>query len=244
MNTPNDAVTAEKVPSNFSILSEIFTSPGKAYENMKLDYPILFPFLTIVILNMLLVITLYSVIDYQWFIDHMVEMQAGELSKSEQDQTRQAFEMMNAGVMGGIGAVSVVIMFGVIFCLQALYFVIVSNITNDGFQFKQWFSLVSWSSMPSLLGVLAAFVVVLTASNGQVAPESMNPLTLNELFFGMNPTQGLGAIYATTDITMFWSMALTVIGYAKWTGKDVVKSSLIVLLPYLVYYGVRIAIAL
>jgi len=126
-----------------------------------------------------------------------------------------------------------------IFAIFSLYYVIVSNITNDGFQFKQWFSFIAWSSLPMLVDVLASAVTILTASNGQFAPESINPLTLNELFFGMDAMQGLGNIMASTSITLFATLTLLTIGYSKWTEKSLGKSFMIIIVPYVIYYGIR-----
>ena len=224
---------------NFDIFSNIVAAPQKAYLGIQNNYPVLFPLLSIILLNVLMILFLYASIDYEWFIDHMVELQGDDLSTAEKDQTRQALGMMSPSMMGGIGAISVAVILPIVFSIQALYFVIVSGITNDGFQFKQWFSFTAWSSIPSLIGTLASFVVILTASNGQIAPESVNPLTLNELFFGLNPIKGAGSILASTDISIFWILALMTIGYSQWTDKTLAKSFLIVSLPFVLYYGVR-----
>ena len=228
---------------NLSILTNLFTAPQAAFEGIIRESPILLPMLTIIAINAILVVFLYTNIDYPWFVDHMVELQAGDLSKAEQNQVRQGMEMMSPRVMGGVGAFSVAAVLCVIFCLEALYFLIVSNIAGDGFRFKQWLALVSWTAMPSLLGSLAAFVNILSSSNGQIAPESLNPLSLNELFFNLQATQGIGAILASVDITLFWTLALMVMGYAKWTQRSLIKSSLIVLTPFVVIFGIRFLLA-
>lgn len=226
-------------PSSISILSNIITSPQQAFKDMRQSYPVLLPLLIILFVNALVITLLYTNIDYEWYVDHMVEAQAGELSKAEQDQARAAFQMMSPSIMTGVGVAGVIIGISAIYCVISLYFVIVSNITNDGFQFKQWFSFISWSSIPSIVGALASIVVIITSSNGQISPESINPLTLNELFFGLNGLKGIGSILATTDITMFWSIVLMTIGYAQWTEKSIGKAFAIVILPYLIYYGIR-----
>jgi len=243
MTNSADKISGESMPANFpssfSILTTIFTEPQKAFKDIQYSYPVLLPLLSIIALNAILVIMLFASIDFEWYIDHMVEISAGEASKAEQDQVRQGLSLFSPTAMGSMGAVGAAIGILVIYCLMAFYFVIVSNISNDGFQFKQWLSLVSWSSIPTLVGTLAAFVVILTTSNGQIVPEALDPLSLNELFFGMDPVKGLGNILASTNITLFWSIALLTIGYAKWTEKTIAKSFLIIILPYVFYYGVR-----
>lgn len=235
----SDAAVSSGPVSNMSILLNIFTAPQKAFEDIEKRYNFLLPLLSLTLFNAVLIIFLYSNIDYEWFVDYMVQAQAGELTNAEQDQQRQAMEMLSPGTMGAIGAISVAIFLAIMFCIYSAYLVIVSNITNDGFQFKQWFSLVTWSTMPSLVSTLAQYVVILTSSNGQIAPETLNPLSLNELFFGLDAISGVGSILATTDITMFWSIALLSIGYSKWTKKSYANSLIIVLIPYILYYSVR-----
>jgi len=226
-------------PSSLSILTSIITTPSKAFADIKVDFPILFPLLSIIGLNAILVVFLYANIDFGWFVDHMVESQSGDVSKAEQDQMRQGMEMMSPTMMSSFGAISVAIVLAIVFCTIALYYVIVSSITNDGFQFKQWLSFVTWTSIPSLVGTFASFVVILMSTNGQIAPETLNPLSLNALFFDLNAIDGLGNILATTDITIFWSIVLMTIGYAKWTESSMAKSFGIVILPYAIYYGIR-----
>ncbi|WP_444994578.1 YIP1 family protein [Aliikangiella sp. IMCC44359] len=231
-------MTESSTSSSISILTNIITSPQQAFKDIQHAYPILLPFLAVVLMNAVVVILLFASIDYEWYVDHMVEAQAGELSRAEQDQTRAAFEMMSPSLMSGFGAGGVIVGIGIMYSVMALYFVIVSNVTNDGFQFKQWFSFISWTSIPTLIGALASLVIIITSSNGQFAPESINPLTLNELFFGLNPLKGVGSILAKVDITMFWSIALMTIGYAQWTEKSIGKAFGIVILPYLIFYGI------
>ncbi len=225
---------------SLSILTNIFSSPQEAYKNIQQEYPILLPLFLIIGLNAILAILLFMNIDFEWYVDHMVEISAGEKSIAEQDQVRQGFSMMSASTMGILGAVTGAIGLVIIFCINALYFVIVSNITNDGFQFKQWLSFISWSSMPAIITALASIVMILTSSNGQIAPESLDVLSLNELFFGMDPVKGLGNILATTSITQFWIIALMTIGYSKWTEKSLGQSFFIVIIPTLIYFGVRL----
>jgi len=232
-----------KSPSSWIILSNIVTTPEKAFKDMQADYPVLFPLFTLILLNIAMMALLFANMDFQWYVDYMVEATAGDASKAEQDQVRQGLEMFGSTGLAGIAILGAAIGIPIIFCLFALYFMIISSVRNDGFQFKQWFSFVSWTSIPSLIGVFAAIVVIMTSSDGQLAPEKLNPLSLNELFFGMNAVQGVGNILASTDLTMIWTVALMTIGYAKWTQSSYAKSFATIIAPYVVLFGVRFLIA-
>ena len=242
-DTTND--TAQEVnssipsdTSNMTILTNIFTSPAQAMTQVQERYNVVFPLMLLLVSSALVFMYYFMAVDYQWYIDHTVELTAGELSKSEQEATRSALSMMSQNTMGIITAVSVVIITAIMLVIQAVYFVIVSNITNDGYQFKQWMSFNCWASMPALVVFLAMAATMLFSGNGQVALESANPLSLNELIFGLDPTKGAGKLLASLDLTKFWAMYIMVIGYQKWTGKSLQTSLLIALLPFIMIYGI------
>jgi hypothetical protein len=230
--------------NSMSIMSNIFTNPQTAFDEIKIKYPIILPLLTLIILQAALLIVMYMSIDYKWYVDEMVQrMTTADSNQEDLDAMRQGMEMMSATTTGIIGAVFASLFIAAMYSIMSLYFVIISSITNDGFKFKQWYSFIAWTSMPAVIGLLAGFVMVLTASNGQIVPESINPLSLNELIFNMDATKGgIGSILAGTSITAFWSFALMVIGYAKWTGKSTTVSAAIIFALYAVTYGIWFAI--
>jgi len=229
--------------SSMSIMTNIFTNPGTAFSDIKVNNPILMPLFTLLVAQSLLVIFMYSNVDYQWYVDEMIT-RASDTDTSQEDiaNMRKGLEMMSGTTTGLLGAVFGSLFIMVMYSVMALYFVIISAISNDGIKFKQWFSFISWTSMPAVLGILAGYVVVFTSSNGQFLPESINPLSLNELFFNMDPAKGIGAVLAGTSVTAFWTFALMVIGYSSWTGKKVAVSVSIIAALYTVTYGIWIAL--
>ena len=229
--------------TSLSIMSNIFTNPQTAFDEIKIKYPVILPLLTMLILQAALVIFMYMSVDYKWYIDEMVQrLTTADAKQEEIAAMRQGMEMMSGTTTGILGAVFASLFIAAMYSVMALYFVIISAISNDGLKFKQWYSFVAWTSIPGIIGILAGFVMVLTASNGQIMPEALNPLSLNELIFNMDATKGIGAVLAGTSITAFWSFALMVIGYAKWTGKSTAISTAIIFALYAVTYGIWIAI--
>ncbi|MDQ7050850.1 MAG: YIP1 family protein [Enterobacterales bacterium] len=135
-----------------------------------------------------------------------------------------------------LSVVTILIMIPIMYVVQSVYFVIMSNIYGDGIEFKQWYSFISWSSLPNLVAILASFAYLATSSNAQIAPDSINQLSLNELIFGLEPSKGIGKLLSTLHLAQFWSFAVMTIGYSQWTKKPVVKSASIVLTPYVIFY--------
>jgi hypothetical protein len=229
--------------TSLSIMTNIFTNPQTAFDEIKIKYPILLPLFTLILLQAALIILMYTTIDYKWFVDEMVQRVTDADSNQEDiDAMRNGMEMMSATTTGIVGAVFASLFIAAMYSVMSLYFVIISAISNDGLKFKQWYSFVAWTSMPGIVGMLAGFVMVLTASNGQIMPEAINPLSLNELIFNIDSTKGLGAVLAGTSITAFWSFALMVIGYAKWTGKSTAVSVAIIFALYAITYGIWFAL--
>jgi len=233
---PEQPAEEQKLSSNVTILSNIFTSPSQGMIQVQERYSIAFPMLLIALLTGLATYTYYTMVDYEWLIDYLVQSTAGDLSKAEQDQTRAGISMMSQTVLGVVSAVSVIIFIPIIYVLQAVYFMIVSNINNDGYEFKQWLSFISWTGVPALLVAIAMFALLFSSSNAQIAPESINPLSLNELFFGLDSSKGVGKLLASIHIAQFWSWAIMILGYQIWTKKSTASSAIIVLTPFVLFY--------
>ncbi len=226
----------QRESGNIAILTNIFVAPSTGMMQAKERFSVLFPFFVMMILTGTAFYFYFSNVDYNWYVDYMVEVTAGDKSKAEQDATRDAMSMMSQGVTAVVYGIGSMVSIAIVFLLHATYFLIVSKVNGDGFEFKQWFSFVAWASMPGLLAILAMFAMIFTSENMQIAPEAINPLSLNELFFGLEPSKGMGKLLSSLHLPQFWSMAVMVIGYKAWTNKSMMSSALVVLMPFVVIY--------
>lgn len=233
-----EAVEEEQHTSNLTLLTNVLTSPAKGMSQVKERYSVALPMLTVTLLTGFAMYYYYTIVDYAWLVDYIVETTAGDLSKAEQDQTRAGMNMMPQEVMGIVSGISMMIVIPIFYIIHAVYFLIVSNITNDGYGFKQWLSFVSWTSIPGIFIAIAMFVFLLTSSNGQISPESINPLSLNELFFNLEAHQGLGKMLAQLHLATFWTIAIMILGYQEWTKKSMGTSVAVVLIPFILIYGI------
>jgi len=233
-NTPYQPGNYEQAmptsPSSFKLVSEVFFAPRKAMQLLTIDFPVMMPLLLVVLSAAGLFAFYYSNVDFNWLIDHLTEVSAKGLSKSERTNIHNVMSQLTPGNMALIAGISVTVFIVISFVVQSGMLVLVSSVTNDGFQFKQWFSLVGWSHLPSLVTSLASAMTILISENGQIAPESINPLSLNELIFHLDPTHGWGKIFTTIDLSYFWTIALMSIGYTVWTKSHWLKGLLIVIL--------------
>jgi hypothetical protein len=130
-------------------------------------------------------------------------------------------------------ALSLVVLFSIILALYALYLKFASKFSFVEVTWKQWFSMVCWTAVPTVFGALASWVVLLSNSNGQVPILDLNPLNFTNLL-GLQ-VQGGPLTYLTP--LYFWSFALLALGYQNWTKKSLLSSALISLAPYILIFG-------
>ncbi|MEX2130083.1 MAG: hypothetical protein WD772_01245, partial [Pseudohongiellaceae bacterium] len=120
--------------------------------------------------------------------------------------------------------------------LQAGYLTLVSALSGDAYRFRHWFSLISWTGLPYLLVVLVMAVNILMSPNGQLSLFDANSLSLASLGFSAGDNFMLQATLESMTLPMFWSMALTVVGYQQWLQSSWLRASLTVLAPYIVIF--------
>jgi hypothetical protein len=215
-------------------LTNIYMAPAEAFGALK-ERPTWFvPAALLVLASCAVALWYYSGVDVGWLLERSL------------DPSRITPEMRKA-IGGGAGTVRYVTMGSstigaglvllAVFLINAGYLSLVSLMTNDGFNFKHWFSLVSWSSMPGLLSMLAILVNLAVSDISHLPQEHINPLSYASLFgLDLAPGTGTGTrTLASMDPTALWTLALMTTGYRLWTGKGIAASALIVAAPLLLF---------
>jgi len=214
----------------------IFTSPGEAFAVIRERRSFLVP-LVLIGIGVATINYLYlSEVDIGWMTEQqlrnqtivdLTDLQIETMANQAADRGRGRII-----VQGMIGA-----MFGVpiFFLLQALYLKIVTLIRKDHIPFRQWFSLISWASLPSILASIASIVYLLTNDVRFVGQTSLNPLSFGNLL-GLE-LEG-SSTFATAAAGMgpinVWSMILVILGYRAFTDSGTIRAASIILAPVLV----------
>lgn len=234
-------MTKNSVLSNFV---NIYVSPLDVFRQLKEQPNFLFPLLLLIICSTVVMIWYYASVDFNWLMDYFISIEADGHSEEEKQQIVSSLSAMTPIMMGAITIISSLVMIIAHYTVLSLYFVVISLFTNDGFRFKYWFCLVNWAFLPTLLAFFAIFVTIALNSNGQIGPNQLNSLTLNNLFFHLPNTHHFKTILDSIDISFLWSIVLLILGYQVWTKKSIVNSGFIVLTPYLLVYGIWLLIIL
>jgi hypothetical protein len=141
------------------------------------------------------------------------------LSEEQIAQLAQAAAGRNAiaATLYGIGYTLVLVLFTL---LVALYYLVAGNVTNVRRSYSQWFALTCWTSLPTALNAIPAAVVLATASSNQIPQESLQPLSLNALFFHRAVGEPGYAILANVSVLYLLSIFLTILGIKFFSGRS------------------------
>jgi hypothetical protein len=227
----------------FQNFTNIFAAPTQAFAALKHKPTALFPVVALILASCAVTLWYYSKVDAAWLIERSLDASQSQVPAEARAQLTERAAAASPYVMGGSAAVAGSLAVLIIMLVGAGYLSIVSLVTNDGYRFKNWFSLVAWSSLPALLSLLASLVNLAVSDVAHLPPEQLNPLTFANLL-GLEPAAGdIGArVLQQTGPTAVWSLALMAIGYSLWTGKGRVSSALIVAGPLLVIVAVLLAL--
>lgn len=231
--------------SRFNTFVNILTAPKAALIELKQQPNFLFPLISILLISALAIGYYFTKVDFAWLIDHMVETQSVGKSPDEIEGMRKGLGAMSQTVMGISSIIGAILVTPIIYLLIALYLFLVNKILDsEAISFRSWFSLVCWTAIPVVFTGLASLVNVLLATDGQLALDSINPISFNNLFIHLIPSDPLFGPINNWDPMTIWSLALAVFGYSLWTQKSLIKSAVVVLAPTIIIYGTWIAVVL
>ena len=224
-------------PSAFGSLLNIFLEPRKTLEDVRqhtgwLWLPLLLTFGAVI----LTIIAYYGTADW----DVIRQQQADAMSNYNmtKDQIAQALAGLSRSRIIIQGSIFVVIIFSVIYLIQALYLFLAAKIVGAEVQgFGSWFSFTAWTYFPGFLGSLASLIAIF-AYGKQATFASVDVTSLNTLIFKL-PMDHSWFNYANAlHLALFWSLALMAIGFSAWSKSSLGKSAAIVLAPHVLLYGI------
>lgn len=227
----------DKSYSVFNAMVDIVASPGKALDEIKTHTAWLWtPLLITILLAAGLLVYFYNWVDFPWLVEETIRQMPAENRAEAADAVRQ---FMQPGRSMMFSVVAVVVMLSLIYLLQSVYLHLANKlITGAQVGFGQWFSFSAWTGFVSIFGTLAAFVAMFTADSNQMSLEDLQVLSLNSLLLHAAPGEPWFRWASSLTLVQLWTLALMSIGYARWTGAAIVKSTVIAVLPWVAIFGI------
>lgn len=220
--------------SAFKTLGQVFTEPAKAFAAVQERSMVALPLLLTIFGTLALWVWYYQVVDIAWLIDHMMSAQP-DMDPAQLEASRQFMTPMSMTIFTVIG---VVVVMPLILLLSAVYYTLAAKIIGSEIGFGKWFAFSTWCMVPGLLLIPAGAAKLLMASNGQITQEQLNPLSLNQLFFHLPNSNAWAGLLNAIHLPFFWSLFVGFVGYQVWTKKSSATSWIVVLLPWVLIYGI------
>lgn len=231
--------------SALAIATNIFTAPSEAFPVIKEHRKVLLPLLALIIAYSAVSILYTASVDLPWLMEQQLRMSNPAMTDEQRAQAVAAATNVPVPVYGAIGAVSTCAGVLLIMLITSVYYTVVSFFSHDGVRFKQWFALIAWCTLPTLLGTVAQIVNILVNDARFMAQDELSPLALGNLLSidRTNLTIMQRSLLAI-DLTMLWSVTLSVLGYQVFTKSSIVKAAAVVLGPIALIVAVSSAVAL
>lgn len=224
-----------------SHLVDIFLQPSKVFEDLRERPTFAVPLLLTVVLSALLPLWYFLVVDPAWYTQHMLLASGREMTAAQMEQAKGM--MPGAHTMGYIGAASAAVVMIIMYSLYALYFMLAGKVTGGAMSFKRGFSLVTWSGMPALLGIVVALVGVATMAPNTPL-ESLMLTNVDPLLVQLPPDSHWLNLARGFSLLNFWTWFLLALGWRTFNrGASWLQATIVALLPSVIIYGVIVAIA-
>lgn len=239
--TPTD-INSQLNPAATSPLSTLFgmfIEPGKSFSAIQKKSMVLLPLVLVSVGTALLLFWYYQQVDFAWLQEKL--MVGKEMDPAQREA---AMKFMTKSMLVSISLAGALIGPLIVYAITALYYLIVAKVADIPIGYGKWFAFVAWSTVPNLIGLLLGVLQILLANQGHLAPNQLNPLSLNQLFFHLEMNAPWASLLDAINATSIWSLVLMVIGFQAWTNKPRITSIAIVIAPSLVIFGVMALIAL
>ena len=227
----------DKSYSVFNAMVDIVASPGKALDEVKNHTAWLWwPLLINLLLASGMFIYYYGWVDFQWLVEETIRQVPAERRAESADAIRN---FMKPGTSTWTTVLAVVVMSFVIYTIQATYLHLANKLTTGAdIGFGKWFSFSIWTAFVGVFGTLAGFATILMADSNQMSTQSLAVLSMNSLIVHAPAGDPWFTLASSWTLINFWTLFLMSIGFARWTGASIVKSTIIACLPWVLIFGI------
>lgn len=227
----------DKSYSVFNAMVDIVASPGKALDEVKNHTSWLWwPLLINILLASGMFIYYYGWVDFSWLVEETIRQVPAERRAESAEAIRN---FMKPGTSTWTTVLAVVVTSFVIYTIQATYLHLANKLTTGAdIGFGKWFSFSVWTAFVGVFGTLAGFATILMAGSNQMSTQSLAVLSMNSLIVHAPAGDPWFTWASSWTLINFWTLFLMSIGFARWTGASIVKSTIIACLPWVLIFGI------
>ncbi len=195
-----------------------------------------FPLLLFTLSSVAALVLYFSVVDFAWLADHIIDGDS-HVDKLSQQQKAEFASTMSRDVMMWTSLTAMVVGIPVVRLLEGAYYFLAGKATAVSQSFRHWLALASWSGLPIVLILLVSIMFLMMHPNGQVTQEQLNVLSLNELFFHLPPESRWYSLMSSLTVLHPWAWWLAAVGVNAWSERSMAFSVVFSQLLWVVFYG-------
>ena len=230
--------------SPLATLGNIFVAPAQAFDDIRGHNRWLWwPLLITIAVTAAFTAWYFATVDIHWFMLQSLQQNSMVTSKLSAEQIQQMADQATrtSPLVGGV--VGTLLGLPIAYALFALYYFFAAKIAGYDVQsYGSWYSFVCWTGFPAIVSTLVAALMYLLHGSQQVLLQDLDLTSLNALLFHLAPGESWYALISSLRLTTFWVIGLSIFGLARWAKRGLGHAAFVVLLPYVVIYGVWILI--
>ncbi len=227
-----NGINMNKPSSNFTMFQNIITNPITVFESIKLKNSFMLPLLISSLLLSILIFFYFQQVDPVWIVNFTLDPLTEDMAPDQISQLKKVMTPTSLRIMAI--AASVVGVF-ITPLLQSLYLLVVGNIKDLDISFGEWFSLTSWSSVPTLFATVLMLINLNIGDNSQVPIELINPVNFVNIFTIEESNQFYN-LFSSLSLFAFWNLYLIVSGLKYWSGFSWKNAVVTIAIPYLIIF--------
>ena len=220
----------------FNAMTDIVFSPARALDAVK-DHTrwLWWPLLISITLACAAFVYYYTWVDFDWLVDQTVQSIPAE-DRADAEGAIRGFMSPTTSIVTTVLAVTIMTL--LIYTIQSVYLNLVNKLTSGpAIGFGQWFSFSAWTAFVGIFSSLGIFMSILLADSNRLGQDQLVPLSMNSLFIHAEMGDPWFNWGNSLTLINFWMIGLMALGYSRWTGASMLKSTLIVALPWVLIFG-------
>jgi hypothetical protein len=213
-------------------IGNVILDPTPTFTRLKTKTHAWLPLVVLIVLSVGIMFWWIATVDFAWLTERMLAAQPKATPEMRAAMGRfltPTTMMLSTGFGAVVGQLG-------IFALSAAYYLVAGKLLGSTIGYGKWFGFSVWTSIPRLLTVPLSALQIMT-SHGRVAMEDLNMVSLNYLALHLPASSPWAAFAGAIDVSVIWSIVLTVIGLKAWTGRSTAACAAVALLPSVVVYG-------
>lgn len=222
---------------NLALTATLATAPSSAFAVLRERPRFWFPLLAVILTSAAIVAWYFTAVDFDWYRDNVLAA-SPDFQKMAEAERAQALSFMGPKMMLTMSMVGIFFVLPIFYLLNTTYFFVAGKVTKQTPEFKHWFALTCWSAMPAVLSAVVAAIFLLIRDSNQIPPTALQPLGLNELLFNYPLGSKAQGFLDALNIPGILGWILAIIGVQTWTQRSWLFSTIFVMIPVVLIYGI------